>query len=112
VTAPIPRRLSDHETSIAHDDLTTGAALTLTVGMTVDDLFDVIHTAQHAGTPIEAQYDATLGYATHIVDNGPAMAFDVGAIYGASDLETGSFLVQRLRERRPRHQLAEDRLQR
>ncbi len=75
-----------HDTVAAVTDLTTGQSLALNVGMTVTDLFGVIHSAQRAGTPIEADYDPQLGYPTHIIDNGPAMALDGGAIYTASDV--------------------------
>jgi hypothetical protein len=80
-----------HDTVNAVVDLTTGDGVPRTYGLTVDDLFDVIRRAQEAGTPIEARYDPALGFPINVVDNGPAMAYDGGAIYNASDVDKGVF---------------------
>lgn len=87
------RVLVIRDTVAAVTDLTTGKSVALYFGMTVGDLFDIVRAAQRAGTPIEASYDAQLGYPTRIVDNGPAMAYDAGAAYSAVDMETGILLV-------------------
>jgi hypothetical protein len=83
-----------HDTVVAVTDMTTAAAVGTNLGMTVEDLFDVIRDAQRSGTPIEARYDAQLGYPTFIGDNRPALAYDGGAIYTAHDMQTGIFLVR------------------
>src|SRR3954465_9803631 len=87
------RILVIHDTVANVADLTTGESLALNYGMTVTDLFGVIRSAQRAGTPIEAEYHPQRGYPTHIIDNGPGMALDAGAVYTASDVIGGILLV-------------------
>jgi len=71
-------------------DLTTGQAVPRTRGMTIEDLFDVIATGLKSDVPVEASFDADLGYPRSIVYNRPGMAYDAGGSYGARDLHPSS----------------------
>jgi hypothetical protein len=93
-----------HDTLLGAIDLVTGETLPRGYAMTVDQLFDVVHRAQQAGTPLEVTYDGKLGFPRTIVDNGPAMAYDGGARYIVSELSEEIFSVAQLKARRPRLQ--------
>ncbi|HEY4304277.1 MAG TPA: DUF6174 domain-containing protein [Gemmatimonadaceae bacterium] len=86
-----------HDTVFAATDLKTGGSALPHAGMRVNDLFEVVRNAQRAGTPLEVTYDAELGFPTKIIDNGPAMTFDGGATYYASDVSAGVFVVQNVK---------------
>lgn len=82
-----------HDTVLGATDLRTGESIPKDFVRTIDGLFDVVQRAQQAKTPLEVQYDAALGFPTNIVDNGPAMVLDGGAIYTASDVSKGIFVT-------------------